>query len=159
MFGPSPFQIWRMFWGELNAPESYPLDWYRALTNQVSHKAVAAIVSAAVCVIYALYWKEMPYRVPVWFALVISYAFWVEYLRQGWRRHDSFNDTYFVGLGLAAPLVSLHEVAYEPEIRLELVGDGMGFIAWLAVASVSLAAHVIPRLVRKWRSEQRGPVP
>ena len=151
MFNPSFIHVWRMFWGDLNTPESYPDDWYMALTNQSSHWGWSAAAICAICVGWALVFGGMPYRVPLWFVVVALYAFWVEYLRQGWRKHDSFNDIYFVALGAAAPLVSLQEVTYRPEIRLALVEDGWGFVVWMAVVLVSFAAHVVPRIVRKLR--------
>jgi hypothetical protein len=146
---PTPRQIWQRFWGELNTPEGYRADWYPALTNQTSHAKWAAVAVCVICAIWALHYGEMPYRWPLWIIVTGLYAFLVEYLRQGWRRRDSFNDTYFIGLGAAAPLVSLHEVAYRPEIRLEFVGGGLGFLTWLAVAILSFAAHVVPRIVRQ----------
>ncbi len=147
-------QIWKMFWGNLNTPESYPTDWYSALTNQSAHWAWAAAAVCAICAAYVLYFQEMPPRWELWLIVVFSYSFIIEYLRQGWRKHDSFNDTYFIALGAGGPLISLYEVRIHPQVDLGLTYNGWGFAAWAIVVVISFAAHVIPRIIRKIKEDE-----
>jgi hypothetical protein len=146
---PTPRQIWQRFWGDLNTPEAFPRDWYKALTNQSGHWAWAAAVVCAICGVWALHHGEMPYRLPLWVCVVVVYGVVIEYLRQGWRRRDTINDIYFVALGAAGPLMSLKEATYRPEVWLGLVGGGLGVLMWLGVTVVSLAVYIYPRIARE----------
>ncbi len=144
-----------MFWGDLNTPESYATDWYNALTNQSSHFGWAALIVCFICALWGLYYGEMPYKWTLWLTVVFSYSFFVEYVKQGWKRLDSPNDTYFIALGAAGPLVSLYEARFNPEIVLMMTYDGWGFIIWASVVIVSFAAHVVPRIIRKIKTENK----
>jgi len=144
--------IWRAFWNDLNTPDKFYSDPVGGGGNQGTHVAMAACVVVVVCVIWAVRYGEMPYRWVLWFAVVGFYAFVIEYLRQGWRRWDTINDTYFWGLGAAGPLVSLYEVTFRPEIKLGF--NVFGCAAWLAVLIVSMALYVWPRAKRAYGGDE-----
>jgi hypothetical protein len=144
--------IWRAVWEDLNTPDQYYADPVGGAGNQGTHVLMAGCIVVAICVIWAVFYREMPYRWPLWFAVVGFYAFVIEYLRQGWRRWDTINDTYFFGLGAAGPLVSLYEVTYRPEIKLGFNEFECG--VWLVVLVVSMAAYIWPRAMRAYGGEK-----
>lgn len=144
--------VWLSFWGDLNTPSSFPDDPEGGMKNQASHVLIGLILSAWVCVGWALVAGEMPYRLGVWCAVVSTY-FWFEMKRQEWQGADTLIDTGFVGLGAAVPLVSLKEVAFQPEIDLRL--QLAGAILILIAIPVAVLAYGAPRMVRKYRATTR----
>jgi hypothetical protein len=142
----------RSFWGDLNTPGTYYADPVGGAGNQGTHVLMAGCVTVAVCVFWAVFYGEMPYRWPLWLAVVFGYAVGVEWLSQGWSGKDSSADTYFVGLGAAGPLVSLYEVTYRPEIKLGFNEFECG--VWLVVLVVSMAAYIWPRAMRAYGGEK-----
>lgn len=142
--------VWKAFWGDLNTPSSFPDDPEGGLKNQASHILIGFYFAACLCIAHALIAGEMPHREGVWLAVTVSYFWLIEIRRQQWQGADTLIDTAFVGLGAAVPLVSLKEVAFQPDIdlRLQLPGAVVIFVA----IPVALATYAIPRIFRKYRT-------
>ena len=141
------------FWNDLNDPSNFASDPVGAAGNQGTHILIGGSAAVAVCVLWAYLYGAMPYRWPLWMAIVLLYAGFVEWFFQGWRRRDSVVDTYFIGLGAAAPLVSLREAAYRPEVKLDF--NELQCLMWLVVFFVSMAAYIYPRAVQKYKGGER----
>jgi hypothetical protein len=144
--------IMRAFWGDFNDPTTYAADPYGAVVNQLGHIALGCAAVVAICAFWALVYGEMPYRWAVGFVVVFLYAVIVEFWWQRWFGADSTIDTAFVAMGASAPLVSLHEVTYRPEIRLEHYPVNM--LVWLACTALALALYVWPRARRAYGGEK-----
>lgn len=143
---------WLAFWGDLNTPESYPDDPVKAATNQAAHWSVGAVLSSVVCMAWFLVFGEMPWREAVWLAVVSAYLGLIEWYRQGWKGADSLTDGIFVGLGAALPLVALKERMTEAGPTLDpRAVEGLSLIA---ASLVIYAAHILPRLVRQYRTRR-----
>lgn len=140
--------VWRAFWGDLNEPDSFPAQPVVAGGNQVSHIAMGAAASAAVCMAWAAWQGEMPVRWYVGIGLTMAYLLVIELGRQGWRRGDTLVDTAFFALGAGWPLVSLYEIRFDP--RIELGVNKGAFALWSASVLVALGAYLTPRILRKY---------
>lgn len=140
--------IWRMFWGDLNTPDSFHDDPYQAGLNQLGHIALGAAAVCAACLLYALLMDEMPHKALTWLLVTGGYALIIECLRQGWAGADSVVDSVFFGMGAAIPLISLSEVAIRPHIKL--VPNEIEGLVSIGAAVVALAVYVYPRARRKW---------
>ncbi len=141
-------EVWRAFWGELNTPDDFHDKPYEGGMNQAVHWIMGGIAVITICLVWAITYGEMPYKIPTWCAVTGGYALIIEYWRQGWNGADSVRDTYFFGLGAALPLVSLSEVAFRPEIKL--VPNAVEGLIGIGVTVLSLAVYVYPRARRKW---------
>lgn len=139
------FAVWRMFWGDLNTPDSFPDDPYQAGLNQAGHVLVGAILAVVTCLGWYLVAGEMPYKWAVWLTLVGGYLTLIECWRQGWAGADSIVDTAFVGMGVSLPLVTLSETQ-SGALQVHAV-EGLVSIG---AAVVALAVYVYPRARRKW---------
>jgi hypothetical protein len=144
--------VWKSFWVDLNTPESYPDDPYKAFINQVFGHAlgVGGLGSILICVIYEHTYGEFPYRIAVWFGLVSFYFFIVEGHLQKWRK-DFKVDTLFVALGAAIPMTALYEVQIEPTVRLEYTKEW--FYITTAILFIVGLLHIYPRAVKKYSKE------
>jgi hypothetical protein len=142
------FAVWRMFWGDLNTPDSFHDRPYEAGLNQIGHIALGAIAVCVACLAWSMFYAEMPYKAAVWLAVTGGYAVIIEAWRQGWAGADSVVDSAFFGMGAAIPLVALSEAAIRPEIKL--VANEVEGLAAIATAFVALAVYVYPRARRKW---------
>jgi hypothetical protein len=134
----------RAFWGDLNDPSTYAADPYGAAVNQLGHIALGSAAVVAICAAWALIYGEMPYRWGTGIAVVVLYAFVVEFWIQKWFGSDSTVDTAFVAMGAAAPLVSLHEASFRP----------VNTLVWLACAVLALAVYIWPRAMRAYGGEK-----
>jgi hypothetical protein len=142
-----------LFWTELNEPSRFADDPVGAAGNQGTHILIGGSAAVAVCVVWAYFYGEMPYRWPLWVAIVLLYAGFVEWFFQGWKRRDSVVDTYFISLGAAGPLVALKEVEYRPEIQLEF--NAAQCLTWLVVLVMSMALYVYPRAAQKYKGDEK----
>ena len=142
------FAVWRMFWGDLNTPDSFHDRPYEGGMNQAVHVIMGAATVVVICLVWAIAYGEMPYKIPTWCVVTGGYAMIIEWFKQGWKGADSILDTYFWGLGAALPLVSLSEVAFRPEIKL--VPNAVEGLIGIGVTVLSLAVYVYPRARRKW---------
>jgi hypothetical protein len=141
--------VWQSFWGELNTPAEFKNDPYGAFTNQAGHLCLGASLVSAYCLMFCGIMGEMPYRLPTWALFTFGYLIAIEWTSQGWKGADSVFDGGFVSLGVAAPLVALKEVQFQPKVVLEpQIEQGLALLALIVVA---LAAYVLPRAVGKWR--------
>jgi hypothetical protein len=123
--------VWRVFWGDLNEPDSFPAQPYVAGANQVSHIAMAAAASAAVVRrLGRVAWARCPSDGMSVIGLTLAYLLVIEIGRQGWRRGDTPVDTAFFALGAGWPLVSLYEIRFDP--RIELGVNKGAFALWSA---------------------------
>jgi hypothetical protein len=100
----------------------------------------------------------MPDRLTLWIAVATSYAVFIEWKKQGWQKVGSIPDTYFVALGAAGPLVSLYEVSYYPNIELNLVWGGWGFLLWMMLTIISFILHITPRIIRKLKEDSANDI-
>ena len=141
--------VWRSFWGELNTPDDFHDKPYEGGMNQAVHWIMGAASIVVICLLWAILYGEMPYKIPTWCVVTGTYALAVERLRQGWKGADSIVDTYFFGLGSALPLLALTEVSFRPKINLE--PNPIEGLTGLGVTVVSLALYVYPRAKRKWK--------
>lgn len=147
------WQVIAEIWREANTPARYDRDPYGALLNQIGHVAVGAFFAAIFCVLWGAATGEMPVRVLVWLGLVAAYLVLIERLAQGWTGRDSVTDAVFVALGAAIPMVSLEEIGAGDRIVLEL--HVLPALAMLALTLAALAAHVIPRAMRRSKEPDR----
>jgi membrane-bound ClpP family serine protease len=145
-------EVWRMFWGDLNTPSSFPTDPQGAFLNQLGHIAAGLVAAIVLCYAFLLGFGEMPYRWGVWFAIVAIYLVAIEWFTQGWNKADSVIDGAFVALGAAIPLAGLKEIAFHPKVVLE--PRPIEGLAVLVISALALAAYVYPRAVRRWK--ERG---
>ena len=141
------------FWRELNDPSSFAADPIGGAGNQGTHVLIGGSIATAICVLWAYWYGEMPVRWTLWLAILVLYAVVIEWLVQGWNWWDSVQDTYFISVGAAAPLVSLKEVEYRPEIKLDF--NELQCLAWLVVLVVSLTLYIYPRAAQKYREIQK----
>lgn len=141
--------LWLAFWGDLNTPSSFADDPEGGGKNQATHILIGFYLAAVVCIAWALAIGELPHRMAIWPAVTLTYFCVIELRRQQWQGADTLIDTGFVGLGAAVPLVSLKEIAFQPEIdmRLQLPGAVVVFVA----IPLALLAYVAPRIFRKYR--------
>lgn len=138
--------IWAVFWGDVNTPSNFANDWYGGVTNQIGHVMLGLFAVCAICVAYAVAFGEMPWRGPVGMGIIAVYFFGIELWRQKWQGADTIVDTCFVALGVIAPLVSLHEVAFSPAIKLQL--DIYGLAISMTAIVIGLAGYAYPRIDR-----------
>lgn len=144
--------IWRMFWGELNTPDSFYDKPYEGGMNQAIHILIGIALVCIICLGYALLTGEMPYKSLTWLTVTAGYAVLIESWRQKWMGEDSLVDTAFVSLGAIIPLVSLSEVSFQPNIKL--VPNEIEGLVSICVAIVALAIYVYPRAKRKWEASR-----
>lgn len=149
----SVWSVWKAFWGELNTPDSFQDDPYGAVTNQSAHVLWGLWASVAICMGYLAIMGEMPDRIAVFLLIAFGYPILIEKFTQRWSGADSIVDTMFVSLGAAAPLVSLKEVAFKPNLDLRLQFEGT--VAIMVAIPVLLLAHWWPRAARKYWPKAR----
>ncbi|WP_284262451.1 hypothetical protein [Roseicyclus amphidinii] len=131
----------RRFWAMLNTPSDFQGEPYGAVTNQISHSAVAAWLFLFLSCSYFVVVGEMPPRWGVGWMVVVGYALLIEWRVQGWRGRDSWADVAFWAALVVLIAASTEEVradGFHSHIIVNiavlwsgLVGVGM---AWLAYA-------------------------
>lgn len=110
-------------------------DWYGALTNQMSHTALGAILATVFACIWRAYFGDMPPRLLMIVAVAAPH-FVVEFYWQGWDGFDSFVDIAMTSMGAAMVSLPFYQVeVIEGATIIEFVHWNLLYIVfvWLAV--------------------------
>lgn len=133
------------FWSILMTPSDFENDPYQAATNQLSHIALGAVFSLAVCVLWFAYFKEMPLRSYTGISLLALYIMGIECVLQGWKGRDSIWDSSFVLWGITLALTPAEEVAVQGGyviLKLDAI-----LLGWLLFAALfTLVVYLWPRV-------------
>lgn len=81
---------------ELKKPDDFSKNWYAWATNQIGHFVIGLMLAAIFTAIGYWLFGEIPYKLPLWLSIAITYALWES--MQGWNGRDTIEDWLFVAL-------------------------------------------------------------
>lgn len=130
---------------DLMTPDDFIEDWYGAVTNQIGHVMLGAFSASLICVAWALFFGEMPYKIAVFSLLALFYAVVIEMFIQRSQWTDGFADTAFFVIGVCVILLSFSEVGTsEGKVLLQL--DVWPALFSLLTVVVGLIVYIVPRV-------------
>lgn len=130
-------------------------DFYRRqpelwLANQSGHMALGAAMAILSCAGFLAVFGEFPTRAAIFALIAAAYLFRVEIIGQGWQGFDTVEDTLFVVIYGAGPvLYAFREIAPG---SAEFIGNIWDVVPFLVVAVIHLGLGAAWRLGNRRRA-------
>lgn len=138
---------WRAFLRDATTPDAFPDKPVEALANQFGHVGSGALAAAGA--FYGILWlTDVIAGKAILLTLAVLPGAIVE-ARQGWRGADTAWDLWFRLIGILAIYLPLTETSVPGLLE---PGPPV-FFAVLAAGAVSLAAHLAPRVQRRYGAD------
>ena len=146
------WRVWRAFWGEVNAPDSFEGKPYFAFMNQIGHIALGRHLVENICALWVQVFDVAPYAWVIAIWVVAGYVVLIELNRQGWFGADTIRDSAFLALGAVCVPITASVTPSGRWIRLEEASSN--YLIWQLAVAVAVVVYMRPRLVAAYGGEK-----